>query len=251
MIDQDAALLETSYASPLDEPYVPEDELPRPDPELMLAWLTSVDVLERMQSARAFCEIEDDRAIPQLIALLEDDCALVRVSAAYALGRNPDPNIVPYLIKKLKQEWNGYVRKGIVWALGNCKDCQALQPLISALKYDISAVRLWAASALGQLGDQEAIAPMTVALKTDKVSAVRSNCTWALGKLLLKLPMGDRTSRNEIYQDSVDVLIDAIEDQDLGVQSDAKVALRKLGDPRGLKVLERIDNEQGYCDYIP
>jgi len=251
MIDQDTALLENSYSSPLDEPYPPEEELPRPDPELMLLWLTSTDVLERMQSARAFCEIEDDRATPLLIKLLEDDCILVRVSAAYALGRNPEPSIVPYLITRLQQEWNGYVRKGIVWTLGNCKDCTALQPLISALRYDISAVRLWAASALGQLGDIVAIAAVAAVLKADRVAAVRSNCTWALGKLLLKVPMGDRSSRNEAYQEAIDTLIDAVEDQDLGVQSDAKVALRKLGDPRGLKVLERIDNEQGYCDYIP
>jgi hypothetical protein len=62
---------------------------------------------------------------------------LVRVSAAYALGRNPDLNpsstskflpefsIVDFLISKLNDEWNGYVRKGIVWTLGNYKDSKS------------------------------------------------------------------------------------------------------------------------------
>ncbi len=239
----------------------PEEELFHPDPEYMLVLLSSENVLERMQAARAFCEIQDPRAVPKLILLLDDTCTLVRVSAAYALGRNPDSNlaasseflpqfsIVDYLITKLNDEWNGYVRKGIVWTLGNYKDPKALNPLISALKYDISAVRLWAASALGQLGQVGAIAAITEALISDRMAGVRSNCAWALGKLLLKV--GDRSNRNKAYQEALDALINAIDELDLGVQSDAKFALRKLGDPRGLKVLERIDLEQGYCDYLP
>lgn len=244
---------------------IPEEELFHPDPELMLVLLNSENVLERMQAARAFCEIQDPRAIPKLILLLEDTCTLVRVSVAYALGRNIDLSfefipesplasqcpricIVEYLISKLNNEWNGYVRKGIVWTLGNYRDPKALNPLISALKYDISAVRLWAASALGQLGQPEAIASLTHALEGDRMAGVRSNCAWALGKLLMK---SDRSTGNDIYQEAVDALINALDDLDLGVQSDAKVTLRKLGDPRGLKVLEKIDYEQGYCDYTP
>jgi HEAT repeat protein len=247
MIDEEIALLdiETSFASPLDRP---EEELPRPDPDEMLALLDSEAVLERMQAARAFCELEDRRAIPRLIDLLEDDCTLVRVSAAYALGRNPSTTAVSPLIAKLEREWNGYVRKGIVWALGTCKDRQALTPLISALRYDIAAVRLWAASALGQLGDPTAIESLTEALQSDRIAAVRSNCAWSLGKLL-SLRGADAPHRHDdIYHDALDALIGALEDDDLSVQDDAKIAVRKLGDPHGLKVLEQIEIEQGYCD---
>jgi HEAT repeat protein len=250
-------------------PDILEEQLFYADPEQMLLLLSSEDVLERMQAARAFCEIQDSRAIPILITLLEDTCTLVRVSAAYALGRNldlstglldgalgasgllshfsTDFSIVDYLIVKLNNEWNGYVRKGIVWTLGNYKDARALHPLISALKYDISAVRLWAASALGQLGQLSAIDSVTEALVGDRMAGVRSNCAWALGKLLMKV--GDRS--DETYQSAIDALINSLNDSDLGVQSDARVTLRKLGDPRGLKVLEKIDYEQGYCDYAP
>jgi HEAT repeat protein len=247
MIDEDIALLdiETSFSSPLDRP---EEEQPRPDPDEMLALLSSEAVLERMQAARAFCEIEDKRAIPLLIDLLQDDCTLVRVSAAYALGRNPSTTALLPLIGKLEGEWNGYVRKGIVWALGTCKDQRALMPLLSALKYDITAVRLWAASALGQLGNLQAIEPLTEALQSDRVAVVRSNCAWSLSKLLrLRFASGDN-QRDEIYHDALDALIGALEDEDLSVQDDAKATLRKLGDPHGLRVLEQIEIEQGYCD---
>jgi len=269
MIDQNSTTLNTSAPNSLtSSELLPEEELFHPDPEQMLVLLGSENVLERMQAARAFCEIQDSRAIPQLIGLLDDTCTLVRVSAAYALGRNPDLSfkfplqnsefspklsspfsIVEYLITKLNDEWNGYVRKGIVWTLGNYRDIRALNPLVSALKYDISAVRLWAASALGQLGQTDAITSITEALIDDRMAGVRSNCAWALGKLLLKV--SDRSNRNESYQEAVDALINALEDPDLGVQGDAKITLRKLGDPRGLKVLEKIDYELGYCDYIP
>ena len=125
----------------------------RPDPEEMLLLLTDAVTSQRMLAARAFCEIQDERAIPHLIRLLADPCPLVRVSAAYALGRNPSPEAVEPLISQLEQDWNGYARKGIVWALGNCRDIRALKPLLRSLKVDISAVRLWSASALGQAAD--------------------------------------------------------------------------------------------------
>ncbi|MEI6063525.1 MAG: HEAT repeat domain-containing protein [Pseudanabaena sp. ELA748] len=236
--------IESSPLSPLDLPLEEESLLPDPDEMLML--LNSEIILERMQAARAFCELEDQRAIPRLIELLQDECPLVRVSAAYALGRNKsDLSIVP-LIEQLNQDWNGYVRKGIVWALGTCHATLGLTPLISALKYDISAVRLWAASALGQLGDIQAIESLTDALSQDLVAAVRGNCAWSLGKLVVQMRFD---TQDEIYHDAVDGLIYALDDDDLSVQTDARNALRKLGDPRGLKVLDRIEMDQGYCEF--
>lgn len=242
--DPDILDIESSPLSPLDLPLEEESLLPDPDEMLML--LNSEIILERMQAARAFCELEDQRAIPRLIELLQDECPLVRVSAAYALGRNKsDLSIVP-LIEQLNQDWNGYVRKGIVWALGTCHATLGLTPLISALKYDISAVRLWAASALGQLGDIQAIESLTDALSQDLVAAVRGNCAWSLGKLVVQMRFD---TQDEIYHDAVDGLIYALDDDDLSVQTDARNALRKLGDPRGLKVLDRIEMDQGYCEF--
>jgi HEAT repeat protein len=252
MLEDDLALLDTEPDSiaPPDSPA--EAELPRPDPEEMLRLLHSDVVFERIQAARAFCEIEDERAIPQLIKLLQDECLLVRVSVAYAIGRNKSEAAIPHLIDRLNNDWNGYVRKGVVWALGTCRDPIALQPLILALKYDISAVRLWAASALGQLGDIRAIVPLTEALHKDKMEAVRSNSAWSLGKLLIKMrlelvdSMSDES--DDICQEAIDALIDALLDDDLGVVADARGALRRLGDRRGIKVLDKIDIEQGYCE---
>lgn len=244
--DDDLTVLDAveSFESPLDhlddEPS--EAEAPRPDPEEMLAFLTSPDNQQRMLAARAFCELEEPRAIPHLINLLADPCPLIRVSAAYGLGRNPSPTAVESLIHQLDRDWNGYVRKGIVWALGNCRDRRSLDPLIFALETDISAVRLWAASALAQMSgvDYEsvlkALPPLIEALRRDPVPAVRSNCGWAIGQLCRELPS------NVVYATAVDALIEAFaEDEDMGVQEDARSAVLKLGDPRGLQVIEEIE----------
>ncbi|MEQ9354960.1 HEAT repeat domain-containing protein [Coleofasciculus chthonoplastes] len=230
--------------SPLDEiePIDDHSEENQPDPEEMLALLTAPETPQRMLAARAFCELQDERAIPHLIHLLNDVCPLVRVSAAYALGRNPAPTAVDPLIEQLNRDWNGYVRKGVVWALGNCRDRKALPSLIDSLCTDISAVRLWAASSLAQMAklDYEDIVacvpPLITALKQDPMAAVRSNCAWSLGQLCRELPS------NAIYAGAVDGLIEAFaEDEDMGVQEDAKAALLRVGDPRALQMIEEIE----------
>ncbi|MEL6224057.1 MAG: HEAT repeat domain-containing protein [Cyanobacteria bacterium J06627_8] len=244
--DNDLNVLDdaSAFQSPLDHmgSLVADDAESAVDPDEMLALLQSDDNQQRMLGARAFCEIQDDRAIPYLIQYLTHPCPLIRVSAAYGLGRNPSTDAVEPLIHQLHQDWNGYVRKGIVWALGNCRDRRTLEPLISAMRNEISAVRLWAASALAQMASVDydatvkSIPPLIEGLRRDSISAVRSNCAWAVGQLCRELPS------NVIYATAVDALIEAFaEDDDLGVQEDARAAVLKLGDPRGLQVIEEIE----------
>jgi HEAT repeat protein len=246
--EDDLSLLdaEAELESPLDqmEPLTAESEVPKPDPEEMLPLLEHSQPQQRMLAARAFCDIEDERAIPHLIRLLTDTCPLVRVSAAYGLGRNPSPDAVEPLIAQLGRDWNGYVRKGVVWALGNCRDHRCLAPLADALRTDVPAVRLWAASSLAQMAEVGyeavvgAIPPLIEALVQDPIAAVRSNSAWAIGQLCRELPS------NVVYATAVDALIQAFaEDQDLGVREDAKTAILGVGDPRGLQLIETLEQE--------
>ncbi len=245
MYDEDElAVLEAEIElDPLDQ--MEQDDaagVVQPDPDAMLALLNSPHNQQRILATRAFCEIEDSRAIPPLVTLLSDPCPLIRVSAAYGLGRNPSPEAVEPLIRQLQVDWNGYVRKGIVWALGNCRDGRALEPLIDAVKTDISAVRLWAASALAQMieisyeATVAALPTLIEALRRDPVAAVRSNCAWAVGQLCRELPA------NVVYATAIDALIEAFaEDPEIGVREDAKTAVLKVGDMRGLQVIEEIE----------
>ena len=246
--EEDLSLLdiEEELESPLDkiEPITAESEIPKPDPDEMLALLNNPQPQQRMLAARAFCDIEDPRATPLLIHLLSDNCPLVRVSASYGIGRNPSADAVEPLIAQLYRDWNGYVRKGVVWALGNCRDRRCLAPLADALRTDISAVRLWSASALAQMAGVGyeaivgAIPPLIEALVQDTVAAVRSNSAWAIGQLCKELPS------NIVYATAIDALIQAFaEDKDLGVREDAKASLLGVGDPRGLQLIETLEQE--------
>jgi HEAT repeat protein len=192
---------------------------------------------QRMLAARAFCELEDGSASAQ------DDCPLVRVSAAYALGRNVHGDAIAPLIAQM-QDWNGYVRKGVVWALGNAHRADTLKPLVEALKTDIPAVRLWAASALAQMvhvGYESvvtAIPALIEVMRRDAMAAVRSNCAWALGQLCKELPS------NVVYATAIDALIETFaEEEDLGVREDARTAILRVGDPRGLQVIEELEQD--------
>jgi HEAT repeat protein len=247
MYDDDLTTLnpDLEFSDPLDELGPPEDNgAPQFDPDVMLPLLSDPEPQQRMLAARAFCEVEDKRSVPALIGLLHDLCPLVRVSAAYALGRNSSDEAVEAMIQQLHLDLNGYVRKGLVWALGNAADERALVPLIDALKTDIPAVRLWAASALAQMAQVgydsviRAIPPLIEAMRRDAVAAVRSNCAWSIGQLCRELPS------NVVYHTAVDALIETFaEDDDLGVREDARTAILKIGDTRGLQTIEEIEQD--------
>ncbi|MDB9391748.1 HEAT repeat domain-containing protein [Microcystis aeruginosa] len=244
MYDHEILDSNNSLNNPLDGSDPDQAAEIAPDPEEMLSLLTSAHVSERMIAARAFCELRDERAIVPLLEMLNDVCPLVRVSVAYALGRNPSLNSVEPLIDLLARDWNGYVRKGVVWALGNCGDRRAIEPLVYALKTDISAVRLWAASSLAQIAKVNyediitVLPPLIEGLRRDLIAAVRSNCAWSIGQLCRELPL------NVIYATAIDALIEAlVEDEDLGVKEDARGALLKVGDPRGLQLIEELELE--------
>ena len=244
--DDDLSVIDSvdQFDDPLDRLEAVDVQVPSPDPEEMLPKLSDEDPSQRMLAARVFCELEDSRAIAPLVQLLDDICPLVRVSAAYALGRNTSPEAVSALIELLGRDWNGYVRKGIVLALGNGSDRSSIAPLIHALRTDISAVRLWAASSLAQIAKQEyedaiaAMPPLIEGLRRDSVAAIRGNCAWAIGQLCRELPS------NVVYATAIDALIEAlVEDEDYSVKEDAKSALLRLGDTRGMQMIEDLELE--------
>ena len=77
----------------------PLDELDTSEPTALdvaaecdagITWLNGSQE-QRMQGLRIFCEHRDPRAVPLLLPLLSASCPILRMSAVYALGRNPHP----------------------------------------------------------------------------------------------------------------------------------------------------------------
>ncbi len=81
-------------------------------------------------------------------------------------------------------------------------------------------------------------------------SAVDSN---AAGRFCIccaeQLRLGDRATGRElpnniVYAGAIDALIEALEeDEDMGVREDAKSSLLRVGDPRGLQIIEDLEME--------
>jgi HEAT repeat protein len=229
----------------------PLDELDTSEPsaadvaqecDLGLAWLGGGQE-QRMQGLRIFCEHRDPRAVPLLLPLLKEGCPILRMSAVYALGRNPHPMAVEPLLGLLASDDNGYVRKAVAWSLSNYPDAPVLNPLIRALQVDVAAVRLWAASSLA---DASAAAPakadpaaaqLLQTLKIDSEAAVRSNSAWSLGRLYPDLV---EPRQLEVVEALVHCLL---LDEDSAVRDEARMALEQLERPEVLERLQTLVEE--------
>ncbi len=198
--------------------------------ELGLAWLRQGHEM-RLKGLRVFCEHRDPRALPLLIPLLQEPCPVERMSAVYALGRNPCPRAVEILLRLLATDSNAYVRKATAWSLGNYADAPVLEPLINALQNDVAAVRLWSSGSLAEAGavsaeNADAAAnQLLVSLRIDIEPVVRSNCIWSLGRLYEKL---DAARRLELEDAFVNVLVS---DGEPSVRYEARIALEQLKNP--------------------
>ncbi len=195
---------------------------------------------ERLQGLRVFCEHRDPRALPLLLPLLHEPCPVERMSAVYALGRNPWPPAVDLLLNLLRTDSNAYVRKATAWSLGNYSDAPVLDPLIHSLKNDVAAVRLWASGSLAEAGSasvenaDSAAKQLLISLQIDIEPLVRSNCIWALGRLYGKLV---ESRKQELVTAFFQVLL---QDVEASVRDEARTALTQLNNSQALEKLENL-----------
>ena len=184
---------------------------------------------QRIQGLRIFCEYRDKRSFPLLLPLLDQPCPVERMSAVYALGRNPFPSAVKKLVSLLETDDNAYVRRATAWSLANYDNQIVLKPLIKSLKNDVAAVRLWASSSLSEIGSisssnaQLAAEQLLVSLKIDNEPVVRSNCIWSLCRLFEKL---DNIFQERFVDECTKV---ALFDKEPSVMEEAKTALDSMG----------------------
>lgn len=195
---------------------------------------------QQLQGLKFFCEHRDPRSLPLLLPLLDSSCPILRMSAVYALGRNPYPEALPLLLSKLQQDSNGFVRKALAWTLGNYPSFEVIPALLKALGCDIAAVRLWATSSLvdsslNNSNQREAVAQqLLLSLRIDSEPAVRSNSAWGLGRLHAFLEPDLAFSLGEA------LVAACIDDADSGVRDDARNALEQLQNPA---LLSRLQND--------
>jgi HEAT repeat protein len=121
-------------------------------------------------------------AVPDLITLLGDSDAWVRMAAARALGELRDERALTKLVATLSDE-NWRVRELAVWALSEMKDDRAVNALCNVLLSDTRVeVRRAAAEALGEIASAAALPSLKLALN-DAEPSVGAKAAWAISEI--------------------------------------------------------------------
>ena len=147
----------------------------------LLKRLTSAGPTGRRNAAWALGALDDQRAVPSLIAALKDAEMAVREQASWALGALDDARAVQPLMGALRDA-SPAVRRQSAWALGALDAAAAVDVLVSALKDADPRVREQAAWALGAIGDNRASSGLSIAL-ADSEARVRRQAAWAIGAI--------------------------------------------------------------------
>lgn len=191
-----------------------------------------------------------------------------RCYAAIQLGRFEHRAITPTLIELLKTDTCKYVR---VYAAGQLRTKEALEPLLEALKDENLEMRREVATSLGRIKDRRSIGPLTVALKhgyekeEHRHRVVRERIAVAIGEIDLDALVALMTEEDVRIREAVmSALLESEETQAIDVflriLRDApkphirSAAARKLGQTGDYRAVEALitalkDNDRNVRQY--
>src|SRR6266571_4358060 len=194
-----SCVVSTDYAAP-----TPEQALPR-----LLAVLKDPNPEQRRTAAQSLGKIARKEAVPALMDALCDTDAGVRRHAAWALGMigedavgldrsplssllfDPDPGVreaaamalgltgdtqtgIELLLERMREPGTpSDSRRLAAAALGGIEARTAVPALIKLLQDRDARVRRWAVAALGEIADQQTVAPLSKVLARDSDPGVR------------------------------------------------------------------------------
>jgi len=107
----------------------------------------------RQRAAQLLGHASGDRALAGLLVALSDRSALVRAASAEALLRIGDERSVPFLARRLREEFTPAVLEPLLLALARCGGGYAARQIAPFLDHPVRDVRAAAATALGRVGD--------------------------------------------------------------------------------------------------
>lgn len=208
------------------------------------ARLASADTEERRDAVTRLGAMHRSDASRAAVPALQDPAIIVRATAAHAVLSLP-ANEAAALLMPLLADRQEFVRREVAYALGETRSRTAVDGLVTALARDKEAgVRGAAAVALGRLGDERAVSPLSETLgrripgtgifsritrgKMDENEFVRRAAAEALGHI------GSRAA--------VPALVATLTNEHAGddVRREAARALGLIGDPTAVPALRSV-----------
>ena len=148
----------------------------------VLELLTSDNPLERRQAAHVLSKVGDPSHVAQIIPVVSDEDADVAIKAYRAAASTGSPAVVQPLVSRLG-DGEGEQRDALSNALQQL-GALAVEDLLPALQDQDPAVRMHAAEALAQIGeDAQPATPSLLAAASDTDSEVALASVMALGAL--------------------------------------------------------------------
>jgi hypothetical protein len=175
-------------------------------------------LLGRNQRLVSACEIKDIRAVEPLISTLEDE------------------------------EWS--VRLGAVKSLKKIQHAQAIKPLIACLNDENKHVRAWAVFALGGFVDARVTDAQALESMLESLKDLRGDGFFHMEDSEPDVVMHARGVIHDIYHAAaellkkdpraIDILIDALDDDEHFMRSWAAFKLGEIADPKVLEALKEL-----------
>ena len=103
----------------------------------------------------------------RLLALLADEDASSRLSAALAIGSNPDPAMLDALVERCAVESDFYVRDMLTWALIRLPSTATVPRLVGELRSERAQARSQALHTLSKIKDSEVYPEIVPSLVRD------------------------------------------------------------------------------------
>ncbi len=211
----------------------------------------------RKTAALALAQLGEPPAEKLLLALLEDkrEDPLLRQQAAQCLAKLAGRRAVPHLLAVLDDP-DPTVCVMAVEILGELGDRRAVRPVMALLGKDVPWTRCIAAEVLGKLGDRQAIRPLLGALENEhsdhQLRVVAAKALEQLGyrpktdheRAVYFVALGKWGEAAALGQVALEPLLAALDDGGPSVQQAAAQALGQLGHSRAVPALVRVLEEE-------
>jgi len=232
-------------------------QIGKPAVPALIEALTSPSNPVRIAACTALGQIGDPAAVPKLMKHLQDPAFNVRIAACTALGQIGDPSAVPALIASLDDRDISEAVTNALVQIGK----PAVLALIEALTSPSNRVRRAACTALGEIGDPDAVPALRVHAEIMEEAqqalamlggtsmalqeAVRMLAEQSLWGVLCRALTSDlvRDAIVQLGSNAVPALMEALCDNNPKIRSAACTALGQIGDNTAVPKLIKCLND--------